>query len=205
MMYDRILVPLDGSPLAEEVIPYALALARSMGVELTLLRVAEHKNDVAAAEEYVRRLARRLNAEGRVVGYADPASGILGELTRYPRALATMTTHGRTGLLEAILGSVALSVIRHARRPVLLYRPRGNGDAAELDREVNITTVVAPLDGSDFSESMLPHAVDMVKSLKARLLLVQVLSTEFGEAPEAPPGDVLESSYIHGRADEARR
>jgi len=204
-MYDRILVPLDGSPLAEEVIPYALALARSMGAKLTLLQVAKHEGDLATAEEYLQPLTRRLNAEGRVVGYADPASGILGELSLHPNALATMTTHGHTGLLEAILGSVALNVVHHARRPVLIYRPRGTVGAGEVDREVKITTVMAPLDGSDFSESMLPHAVEIAKALKAKLALVQVLSTKFSEPPEAPPGDVLESSYIHGRAGEIRR
>lgn len=204
-MHDRILVPLDGSPLAEEMIPYALTLARAMGASLTLLRVVEREHDVTAAEEYLRPLARRLNAEGKVVGYADPASGILGELSRHPTPLVTITTHGHTGLLEAILGSVSLSVVRHARRPVLIYRPRGSAGAGEVDREVKITTVVAPLDGSDFSESMLPHAVEMAKALKAKLALVQVLSTEISEPPETPPGDVLEYSYIHGRAEEIRR
>jgi nucleotide-binding universal stress UspA family protein len=205
-MYDRILVPLDGSPLAEEVIPYALALARSMGVELTLLRVAEHESEVTAAKEYVQPLARRLNAEGKVLlAHMDPASTILGELEQHPHTLAAMTTHGRAAVLEVILGSVALRVVRDARRPVLIYRPRGIGEAAEVDRQVKITTVMAPLDGSDFSESMLPHAAEMAKALKAKLALVQVLSTESSEPPEVPPGDVLESSYIHGRAEETRR
>ncbi len=206
-MYDRILVPLDGSPLAEEVIPYALSLARSMGVELTLLRVAEHEGEVTAAEEYVEPLAQRLNAQAKaLLAQTDPASTILEELEHLPLALAAMTTHGRGGMLEAILGSVAHRVVRGAGRPVLIYRPRAAKDTGGIYRkQVKIATVMAPLDGSHFSESMLPHAAQMAKALGAKLTLVQVLSTEPSEPAEVPPGDVLESSYIHARADETGR
>lgn len=204
-MYNPILVPLDGSQLAEEAITYGLALARSMGTKLTLFRVVEHQRDVTAAEEYLQPLARRLNADRKVVGYADPASGIIGELSQHPTGLATMTTHGHSGLLEAILGSVALNVVRHAGRPVLVYRPRGTVGGRQADEEVRIATVVAPLDGSDFSERMLPHAVEMALALKANLTLVQVLSPEMREPPEVASGDVLESSYLHGRAEEIKK
>ena len=201
-MYDPILVPLDGSPKAEEMIPYALGIARSTGAKLTLLRVAEHESDSAAAEEYLQPLARRLGVEGQVLPvWRDPGRTIVRQLREHPDALAAMTTHGRTGLMEAVLGSVALGVVRHARRPVLIYHPRGSPGAAEAQ----ITTVVAPVDGSQFSELTVPHAVEMAKSLKAKLSLVQVLAPKASAIPGAPASDIVESAYVAAEAKEIRR
>lgn len=205
-MYDRILVPLDGSQFAEEIVPYALGFARSMGARLTLLHVAKHDSDVAAAEEYMQPLARRLGAEGKVVvAHTDTGKVILEELSQHPRTLVTMTTHGHTALLEAILGSVALSVVHDAGQPVLIYRPRGTLRSGAVDKEMKIASVMAPLDGSKFSECMLPHAARMALSLGAKLTLVQVLPPEVKEPPEVSSGDILESSYLHARAEETKR
>jgi nucleotide-binding universal stress UspA family protein len=74
-----------------------------------------------------------------------------------------------------------------------------------VGEEARITTVVAPLDGSSFSELMLPHAVDLAKSVGAQLTLVQVLSPEARRLPGAAGGDVLESSYVQGWAKEIHR
>lgn len=204
-MYDRILIPLDGSPFAEEIVPYALGIARPIGAKLTVLRVAEHDADRSTADKYLSDLARRLDADKKVVqAQADAASAILEEMWEDARSLVAMTTHGHTGLLEAILGSVAVSVVRDAGRPVLIYRPGGTVGTDHMVRAVKIAAVVAPLDGSLFSERMLPHAAAMAKSLKAKMTLVQVLSPEIGKLPEAASGDVLESSYLKGRASEIR-
>lgn len=203
-MYQRILVPLDGSSFAEEVIPYARCIARATKAKLTLLQVAEHESHLSAAEEYVRGLASRLDAEGEaVLEEKDVAGTILTELTREPDTFAAMTTHGRSALLKAVVGSVALGVVRNAPRGVLLYRPRGAVAAA--DTEANVVTVVAALDGSDFSEAILPHAVDIARLLEARLMLVQVVPEVVGVPPQVPASDVVESSYIRGRAVEIKR
>jgi nucleotide-binding universal stress UspA family protein len=203
-MYDRILIPLDGSSFAEEVIPYALCIARATRAKLTLLQVAEHESRLATAEEYVQGLASRLNAEGKVVvEERDVASTILTELGRQPDSFAAMTTHGRSAILKAVVGSVAVGVVRSAPQGVLIYRPRGT--IAALDTEAKITTVVAALDGSDFSEAILPHAVDMARALRAKLMLVQVVAEIVGVPPQVPANDIVESSYIHGRAVETRR
>lgn len=204
-MYDQIIVCLDGFLFAEEIIPPARGLARALKARLTLLHVAERRDEVADAQGYLRELASRLASEWRVVVAEDGiAKGIVEELQAHPSALGALTTHGRTGLLETLLGSVAFSVVRDAGRPVLLYRPVGENAG---DRETRITTVLLPLDGSPFAETMLPHAVDMARSLRARLLLVQVVPLQ--EQPfrvgELPPVDVVETGYLHSKAEEISR
>lgn len=197
----RILVPLDGSAFSEEILPFAVGIASATGAALTLLRVPHEESEVPEAREYVEALARDLGAEGTVsFTGTDVTAAILEEASREPRALVAMTSHGRTGLLDVLLGSVALGVVRNSGRPVLVYRPRGNwkgrpGRNAEIDK------VVLPLDGSAFSESMIPGAVEMARDLKARLMLVHVVSEDVKVPPDIPAGDVLEFSYVHSRAE----
>jgi nucleotide-binding universal stress UspA family protein len=115
-----------------------------------------------------------------------------------------MTTHGRTGLSETILGSVAHRVVHGASRPVLLYRPRGGSGDVDVTRQAKIDTVVALLDGSEFSERILPHAVGMARAAAATLTLVQVVPAGFTKPPMANSGDVLETNYIHRWAGRIR-
>jgi nucleotide-binding universal stress UspA family protein len=199
-VYERLVVALDGSAFSEEILPYARGIAGATRAGLTLLRVAEEEGEILEAREYVEALARELGVEGKVsLARTDVTTAILDEATRDPRALVAMTTHGRTGLLEALLGNVALSVVRNAGRPVLIYRPRGDS-AGALGRDAKIDKIVLPLDGSAFSERMIPEAVEMAKSLKACLALVHVISMGVKMPAGIPAGDVLESSYIHSQA-----
>lgn len=206
-MMDQIVVCLDGSSFAEEIIPYARGIAAATGARLIFLRVIARRDELVAAEDYMRGFGQVVGAEWKVLlDDGDAGRAIVAELSRYPGALAAITTHGRTGLLQALVGSVALSVIRSAHRPVLLYRPRGKAIRPK-EGAVRIDTVVATLDGSEFSEVILPPAVEMARSLKARLELVQVLplETQGTYLSEARSGDLLESSYVHGQAERTRR
>ncbi len=204
-MGGRILVPLDGSAYSEEMLPYAKGIARATGARLTLLRVVSDEGKIPATREYLEALARDLDAEGKIsLAQTDVTSAILDEASREPRALVAMTSHGRTGFLEALLGSVALGVVRNSGQPILLYRPRGNskekvGTAPQIER------VVLPLSGSAFSESMIPAAVEMAESLKAHLVLVHVVSPDVRVPPGVPEGDVLESSYVRSQAAEIEK
>ena len=144
----RILVPLDGSPLSEQIVPPAVAMARLFGAEVNLVQLVEPvvlPNEfplgtadfdprlttlmVEQAKDYVHSLATTLRAEGlRVTGASavapTVASGLL-ELAHDPAVgMVALATHGRGGLRRAFLGSVADKLIRGADRPVLVYRPR---------------------------------------------------------------------------------
>lgn len=137
-MYQRILVPLDGSTLAEGVLPHVQALVKSLAAELVLLRVAfthvfpgadpiqSQVTAVKEAEDYVSGLAKRLQEEGvraeAKVRYGDPVEEILDHVTWDHIDLIAMATHGRTGLKRVVMGSVAENVLRRTSVPMLLMR-----------------------------------------------------------------------------------
>lgn len=142
-MYKRAIVPLDGSPVAEAIIPFILEIAGPLDTEVVLLRVLQpippsvHEGsrhvvveDVEGrwreAEEYLAGIAGELRRKGiRVgtrVGRGDPASEILTGARETGADLIAMTTHGRTGPARLLFGSVAEMVLRRADVPVLLMR-----------------------------------------------------------------------------------
>jgi nucleotide-binding universal stress UspA family protein len=143
----RLLVPLDGSPLSEEILPPAAAMARLLGAELSLVQlvtpidlpgefpptVSSYDENLTAlieqqAKEHLDNLADTLRSDGLVVSTSSgvtssAAAGIL-DLARDPAiGMIALATHGRGGLRRALLGSVADKVIRGSDRPVLIYRP----------------------------------------------------------------------------------
>jgi nucleotide-binding universal stress UspA family protein len=202
MMFSEIIACLDGSSLAEKILPLAHAMSAPKGKRVTLLRVVQDTAELETEEGYLRDCARQYSAELRFVIAPDPGAAIGAELKRNPRSIAALTTHGRTAWTEAILGSVALRVIREARRPVIVFRP------PDIDVEVpkKISTVAVALDGSDFSEKMLHHAINAAQSLAARLLLLQVLpvSVNLSSLQGPEKSDIIESSYLHRKAAEIK-
>ena len=137
-MFSKIVVPLDGSSLAEGILPQVEELARTHNGEIQLLRVAffsplpgldvqEYEVKVVQdAEEYLKRIADGLEKKGLNVSthvrYGDPAEEILTHAEKYG-TIIVMTTHGRSGLTRWAMGSVADKVIRTSSKPVLLIRP----------------------------------------------------------------------------------
>jgi nucleotide-binding universal stress UspA family protein len=195
-MFQKLFACLDGSALAEKILPLARALTAPKGGKLTLLRIVP---DAAALEDRdTRDCARQYGAELRFLISTDPAAAIGAELEREPHAIAALTTHGRTAWTEAILGSVALRVIREAKRPVVVLRPLAE------DREAlkTISTVAVALDGSKFSEKIIPYAAKAAHFLSAQLHLLQVLPVHPALTPltAQEKSDVLESSYLQRKA-----
>jgi nucleotide-binding universal stress UspA family protein len=141
-----ILVPLDGSPLAEAALGPALELAECSAARLFLLRAAQahtlpgvdqteaEVKAVREAEDYLDEVKARLATKGvtdvEAAVWYGPASVAIVEAAEFHKVgLILMTTHGRTGLERLILGSVAESVLRGTRTPILLVR----ADGAMLD------------------------------------------------------------------------
>ena len=140
MKFAKILVPLDGSSLAESALWKAVDGAE--GATICLLRAAEAdaapgaespEAQLAAlreARDYLRKIVRRLEDKGvkRVearVWYGPPAAAIVGAARTEKVDLIVMATHGRGGLERLVLGSVAEAVLRSASVPVLVVRPEG--------------------------------------------------------------------------------
>ncbi len=145
-MYKKILVPLDGSVLAEKAIPHAMALAKGTGAQVTLLTVVQLTFGVAgakleampefAAERraaltgeamiYLQKIQKDLTDQGVVAKPVALEGDIASEIINYAEKnefdLIAMATHGRSGIKRFVLGSVAEKVIRSAGKPVLLIR-----------------------------------------------------------------------------------
>ena len=196
-MYERIVATVDGSPFAESVLPYAVGIARATGAGLKIVRVA-HEGESIIAEGYAEDLGKRLGIPARALP-ADgvPADAILRELSREPADLLAMATHGRGGILETVMGSVASQVLQDAPCPLLLFRPKDEEFAVTDHRDIKI--VVIALDGSDYSERVMGPAAALAKDLGADVRIVQVV--EPGARVEGTSsGDVVESSYVRSRA-----
>jgi nucleotide-binding universal stress UspA family protein len=202
-MTDEILVCLDGSPLAEKIIPLARSIAAAEGAALSVFRVVKDASEITAVEEYLRDSAQRFGAQIKFAVSSEPAQAIIDELAKSPRALVAISTHGRTAWGEAILGSVAFSVLRGSGRPVILYRPLGS----EAEAPNKISTLAVALDGGEFAEKIIPSAVAMAKSLAAGLTLIQALpvKTPAPLLPEQKKTDLVESSYLHRQASAIKK
>ena len=147
-MFGTILVPLDGSELAERALPYAQQLVRQLGSRLVLLRVvnvldlagsqafsgflpagvfdAALEDEHRAATAYLDGVTQRMRAAGYDAEPALRTGDPAGEIVEFGRqanvSLVVMSTHGRSGLSRWVYGSVADRVLRGGTVPVLLVR-----------------------------------------------------------------------------------
>lgn len=189
-MYRKVLVPLDGSDLAETILPYVTELALGLKAEVALLAVW---NPLALEGRYFPGGAKRM--EDRAHGYLDkvtkslrtaglkaqpmvvpgfPAAEIVAHARTSHSDLIALSTHGRTGMARGILGSVTDRVIRTTDRPVLTIRPRDAKDQQPKGQK-RITRVVVPLDGSPLAEAVLPHVEELAGQLSLNVTLVRIV------------------------------
>ncbi|MBM4414674.1 MAG: hypothetical protein FJ035_00035 [Chloroflexi bacterium] len=151
-LFTALLVPLDGSAMAEAALTYATFLAKNLGVPVTLIRSLDLSWAIASdglgwfesvsvdlvraaesdAHSYLEHTADRLRGEGIEVGTslsqgASPAAEIIKLADVTPGALVVMTTHGRSGVSRALLGSVTDKVVRSSAAPVLVIPPGAEG------------------------------------------------------------------------------
>ena len=190
-MYEKILVPLDGSALAEAALPYAGLLSGKLGSEVTLIYVHEatEVSNQRIGQFYLERTVEvtKQGAErGRppsggpgikvrsAVQVGNPAEEIVGYAGKEKADLILMATHGQSGIRNWPLGNVAEKVVRSANRPVMLIRANG----AQTEK-VNISSVVLPLDGSKEGEAALPYIEQLASGLGVRVILLQVLATGY--------------------------
>lgn len=202
-MYTRILVPLDGSSFSQQMLPLASTLARTTGAQLALYQAAEKSGQQAEIERELKALAEPLGAQAVCsVAEDDVAHAILSEAERVPGTLVAITSHGRSGVMRAVLGSTALNVLRTGGHPILVYRPDEHGAGAAT--VAPIERIVVPLDGSELSESILPQAMELARWLKARPVVVSVIDPELSLDASVTSGDVSESGYVHSIATRLR-
>ncbi|MBI4297621.1 MAG: universal stress protein [Chloroflexi bacterium] len=229
-MYSRILVPLDGSPLAEQVLPYVRVLALRLNAPITLLRAFGPVPDVWAdpahglyldrliddfrdkAQDYLSAVGHNLRDLGVSISIATPEGGparhIIEEAEKLPDTLITMCTHGRSGIGRWLLGSITEKILLATSNPLLVFRAR---DQQEPSFQASLKTVIVPLDGSPLAEQVLPHVVRLASALELNIQLVRAVPriTEYlseirFEAPVLlPPFEKLDeeaNKYLEGIA-----
>lgn len=202
-MPNLILLPLDGSPLAELAVPYAERLAQSMQAHLVLVRVVATPVPaplVAEAQSYLDQMASRLRDRGLTVDTVTPAGtpaeAIVQEARARSASMIVLASHGRSGIGRWIYGSVADQVLRNAPVPVLLAAPTGVVDwPAERPRRL-----LVPLDGSLLGQAVLEPARELAERLGAELVLLRVvepLGYDMAYYPPLDPAPELEAAKIY--------
>lgn len=191
-MFERILVPLDGSVLAEESLPYAQELAGRLKSEVTLMYVTESSQDPLqhmhelyldrmveatrrGAERYLKNVRRKIKVVPEILT-GDPSGKIVEYADEKDISLIVISTHGRSGIKRWALGSVADKVVRATTRPVALIR--AGGARAEVRDKGILYRALVPLDGSKLGEAALAFVEEIAYKLQAEVVLFQVLTTE---------------------------
>jgi nucleotide-binding universal stress UspA family protein len=197
-MFEKILVPLDGSTLAECVFPHVVAMARSLGAKVTLVNVCrppagdEEARAVnalswhfqtAEADAYLENISGHLAEAGLDVGVrrldGKPAEQILTFAEQSQSDLIALSSHGRSGLTGWNVSSVVQKIIARARVSLLIvraYRP-----VAPQLSELAYSRLLCPLDCSQRAEHPLPLASILARSHGAKLILAHVI-----RRPEMP-------------------
>jgi len=189
-MFRHLLVPLDGSPMAESVLSATADLVRRLSAHVTLLHVLErgapktvhgerHLTQPAEAESYLRGVAEWFDSEGVAADFlvhrdgADVAKSIADGAAEIGADLVVLCTHGWSGLRGFLFGRVAQQVLRWGTIPVLLIQPSTEGRKEPF----SCRRLVVPLDGSGMAETALPAASAVAHAFEAEVLLTWVVPT----------------------------
>lgn len=184
--YRHVLVPLDGSELAEGAVPTARALATRFGAELHSVSVAQNTNEAgrlgsqAAAALGV---GVRDDRVGVVVG-SDTVTEIERRTQELGSCLVCLSTHGRGRVAGAVVGSVARSLLQQSDEPLVAVGPaadRAPSFVSDWPAPVSVDHIVACVDGSAGSEAILPVAAAWATTLGMRLTILTVAE------PKLPP------------------
>lgn len=175
MLFEKLLVPLDGTAGSAVALSMARAMARTKDATLTLLQVVPAAEDEAAigdAERDLNRLAVELTASGltarAMVRTGNPAEQIVQQARADAADLIVMRTHGRAGVARAVLGSVAERVLALSPVPLLLVRPGGQ-------YVHQVKSLLVPVDGSPGGALALGVATGLAEACGASLRLAEVV------------------------------
>ncbi|MBI3913488.1 MAG: universal stress protein [Chloroflexi bacterium] len=197
-MFKHFLVPLDGSKLAEAILPIAQSLAARLSARVTLLHVVEaaapatihgdaHLLSASEAETYLARITRQFRDAGigtdvhidRVEG-RNAAKAIFAHVPEFGADVVLLTSHGRGALREKVFGSIALQVLQSENVPVLMVRSEISGAAVEF----RLNNILVPLDSSPLYEPALDVATGLAQIFNASLHLLVVVPTANSLTPE---------------------
>jgi len=190
-MFKHLLVPLDGSKLAESALPAAASFAAALKAAVTLFHVIEehapeavhndhHLTEADEAEAYLKAVAERefdkdipVDWHVHTASVKDVAASIAGHAIELDSDLIVMCTHGKGGMRDIIFGSIAQQVIARGAAPVLLLRPGRSGEGEAF----NIQRILLPLDSESAHDESFPCATHLAGAFRAELALFTVIPT----------------------------
>jgi nucleotide-binding universal stress UspA family protein len=189
-MYQHLLLPLDGSGLAEAALPAAVYIARVSNARVTLLHIIErnapeeihgerHLTGEEDAASYLDRAAAAFPPEVQVEKHvhsremSQVARGIVDHTLELGADLVVMCTHGKGGLHSWLYGSIAQQVLSLGSTPVLLIQP----EPGAVKHEFQCQRVLVPLDGNPDHEAGLPVAAHIGRACGTELHLLMVVET----------------------------
>ena len=185
--FKRILVPLDGSRLAELILPVVTTLARCLHAKVSLLHIIEenapqtvhgfpHLTSAQEAEAYIANIAAGLPGDLEIEQHVhgteenNVALSVALHADELEADMVALCTHGRSGLRRAVSGSIAQQVLRRVRIPVILARP-------DMRAPASLGSVMLPLDSQGEGEVALSIASEIARECGATLRLVSVVPT----------------------------
>lgn len=197
-MFNRLLVPLDGSRIAEMALPYARLFASRFKIPVELMTVidtAEFDTQISVSkgrfldilvDEHVCSSRDYLIDIAKTFGGATiqcrVEKGSVGEIIidrgeTDPATLIVMATHGRSGLNRWLLGSIAEKVLRATANPLLLVR---STKESKSEGETALRSIVVPLDGSELAEGVLSPVLEIAKALDLEIMLFRAFEIPYG-------------------------
>jgi nucleotide-binding universal stress UspA family protein len=193
-MFDPILVPLDGSLLAECVLPHVVAIARAFDAKVILLRVLDRNQasekaqlfdllnwqmSKTGAKLYLEKISARLQKSGLRIETAVLEGLVAESITEYALSrgikLIILSSHGRSGLSQWGISSVTQKIIFSAPSSLLIIRAYQPATSESIERQYN--RIVVPLDGSRRAENVLPMVTLLARFHQARIHIVHVVET----------------------------
>ena len=190
-MFKHLLVPLDGSKLAEASLPAAVMLSQALGSTVTLLHIIEkdvspeihgdrHLTNNDEACKYLDEVAQRFfppNVQVETHVHTEQVSDITRSIVdhtgEFAPDLIVMCTHGEGGLKEIMMGSIAQQVIGRGKTPILLVKAGEEGAVPFT----SFKKILVPLDGKAEHEQCLPVAAGLAQLFSANLALLTVVHT----------------------------
>jgi len=198
-MFQKLIVPVDGSLASFTAVPVAARMAKAVGGSFEVITVVDRLADVALARDALEcDLADLRDVDASVERHVLAGDTVADVIARHvdetPGGMVAMSAHGH-GRSAAVVGSTCDSVLRRMFGPVIVIGPNIGDDGGRVDG-----SYVVPLDGSKLADSM--------------LAIVAAWTTEFGGTPwivevgkdwPSYVGDVLDSSFVSSRASQLKR
>lgn len=182
-MYEKILVPLDGSDLAEQVFPHVAELSKAFNSQVILIGICEPnesefgqvcQSHLYSEAENLQGIMEGSTAKVKtVVIVGKPATEILNYAEENDIGLIVMASHGRSGIMPWSLGSTVNKVLHRVGVPLLIVKVKET--PVESDKAELFSRILIPLDGSERSAAVLPYVAEITKKLKSEVFLLHVV------------------------------